>query len=344
MIKKRKVNLEVAKFCLLSQLVTGDLCENKSDLEEKNNYVNHDLISTFNSIGVDDNTNDILSNPAFSGFSNLILPWNRTEQNKDTPIRDIQHLLPYHSYVSPEHIVKSLNRMIDDVRQHKKIFYDIYSDTQKKYEPSKKNTGLFFFRGKEGAPFAIICPGGGFEYVGSVHEGFPYATEINRLGYNVFVLIYRVGSGGLNAVQDLAAAISFIFRNANSLGVNTQHYSVWGSSAGARMAATIGSYGTAHYGGDNLPKPSAIIMAYTGHSDYSYHEPPTFVVVGSRDRIALPILMEQRVDALQNNGTTVEYHKYNGVGHGFGLGNGTPAEGWIFHAVHFWEKTINNDI
>nr|WP_321269952.1 alpha/beta hydrolase [uncultured Tolumonas sp.] len=344
MIKKGKVKLEVAKFCLLSQLVTGDLYENKLDLEEKNNQENHNVISTFNSIGLNDSTNDILNNPAFRGFSNLILPWDKSEKNKNIPIRNIQQLLPYHSQVSPENIVKSLNRMIDDVKQYKKIFYDIYSDTQKKYEPNKKNTGLFFFRGIAGAPFAIICPGGGFEYVGSIHEGFPYATEINRLGYNVFVLRYRVGSGGLNAVQDLAAAISFIFRNANSLGVSTQHYSVWGSSAGARMAATIGSYGTAHYGGDNLPKPSAIIMAYTGHSDYSSHEPSTFVVVGSRDRIAPPILMEQRVDALQKNGTTVEYHKYNGVGHGFGLGKGTPAEGWIFHAVNFWEQTMNNDI
>jgi len=31
-----------------------------------------------------------------------------------------------------------------------------------------------FLRGKPGAPFAIIALGGGFAYVASVHEGFPY--------------------------------------------------------------------------------------------------------------------------------------------------------------------------
>jgi hypothetical protein len=39
------------------------------------------------------------------------------------------------------------------------------------------------------------------------------------------------------------------------------------------MAAAIGSHGAASYGGGDTPKPSAIVMAYTGHSDYSSDEP-----------------------------------------------------------------------
>jgi hypothetical protein len=34
------------------------------------------------------------------------------------------------------------------------------------------------------------------------------------------------------------------------------------------MAAAIGSHGVAAYGGDRLPKPSVIVMAYTAHSDH----------------------------------------------------------------------------
>ena len=49
------------------------------------------------------------------------------------------------------------------------------------------------------------------------------------------------------------------------------------------MAAAIGSHGVASYGGDDAPRPSAIVMAYTGHSDYAPTEPPTFVVVGEED-------------------------------------------------------------
>jgi len=69
--------------------------------------------------------------------------------------------------------------------------------------------------------------------VGSLHEGFPYAVEISNRGYNAFVLKYRVGRGGSEATEDLAAALSFIWRNAGAFGVATTDYSLWGSSAGA---------------------------------------------------------------------------------------------------------------
>ncbi len=197
---------------------------------------------------------------------------------------------------------------------------------------------MFFFRGKPGAPFAIIAPGGGFAYVGSVHEGFPYALDINQLGYNAFVLKYRAGSGGAVATQDLATAITYIFDHAGTLGVGTQGCSVWGSSAGARMAAAIGSHGTAAFGGKQLPKPATVVMAYTGHSDAAADEPPTFVVVGEHDGIAPPATMERRVAALRKAGTQVEYHKYPDLGHGFGTGVGTAAEGWVVAAAQFWAR------
>ncbi|MBK1684517.1 alpha/beta hydrolase [Rhodoferax fermentans] len=253
---------------------------------------------------------------------------------------NISTLLPYHSHVVPEAVVGALNRMIDDVSQGKTVFYEIYTEAEKRLDPSKRHTGLFFLRGKPGAPFAIIAPGGGFAYVGSIHEGFPHAVDINKQGYNAFVLKYRTGFGGAVATQDLATAISYIFDHAEALGVGTQDYSVWGSSAGARMVAAIGSYGTAAFGSKKLPKPSTVVMAYTGHADYSSHEPPTFVVVGEHDGIAPPVIMEQRVAALRKAGAPVEYHIYPDLGHGFGTGFGTSAEGWVLEATRFWKGFI----
>jgi acetyl esterase/lipase len=223
------------------------------------------------------------------------------------------------------------------------VFYDIYTTAQKQAEPTREHTGLFFFRGQAGAPFAVIAPGGGFSYVASVHEGFPYAIEIRNRGFNAFVLKYRTGQGGTAATQDLAAAVSYIFRNAAALGVSTTGYSLWGSSAGARMAAAIGSHGTARFGAPDLPKPSAIVMAYTGHSEVGSSDPATFVVVGELDGIAPPSSMERRVAHLRQAGTEVEYHKYPGLGHGFGLGTGTSAEGWIVYAVRFWARQIKRE-
>ena len=182
-------------------------------------------------------------------------------------LRNIGSLLPYHSHVDPGTVVSALNHMIDDVNNGKTVFYEFYTEEEKKEQRTKSNTGLFFFRGKPGAPFAVISPGGGFSYVGSVHEGFPYAVAISKQGYNAFVLRYRAGSGGAVATRDLAAAISYVFRNARCLASVSRAIPLWGSSAGARMAAAIGSHGVASFGGDDLPKPSAVVMAYTGHSE-----------------------------------------------------------------------------
>jgi acetyl esterase/lipase len=283
-----------------------------------------------------DSIGDLLGHPAFAGFARLLLPWDGRRYDENMRLHDIGSLLPYHSHVDTKTVVGALNRMIDDVNSGRPLFYPFYDERN----PARENTGLFFFRGRPGTPFAVVCPGGGFAYVGSVHEGFPYAAEISARGYNAFVLRYRAGSGGAVATEDLAAAISYIFRNATALGVDTRDYSLWGSSAGARMAASIGSNGVAAHRGDRLPKPSAVVMAYTAHSDHSSAEPPTFVVVGEQDGIAPPSSMERRIAALRGAGTEVEYHKYPNLGHGFGAGTGTSAAGWIAGAVRFWEKFI----
>lgn len=288
----------------------------------------------------EDHLGDLMNHPAFQGFSRLLLPWDGQDYDTALPLKNIGQLLPYHSHVVSAVVVAGLNRMVDDVGAGRAVFYNFYNDAQRQADPTLNHTGLFFFRGKPGAPFAIIAPGGGFSYVGSVHEGFPYAEEISRHGFNAFVLKYRAGQGGSVAIEDLAAAISYVFQNARSLQVGTSGYSLWGSSAGARMAAAIGSRGVASFDGSPLPKPSVVVMAYTGYSEVAVSEPPTFVVVGDRDGIAPPAVMEARVAALKRIGTPVEYHRFLNLGHGFGTGQGTSAQGWIGHAVRFWEKEI----
>jgi acetyl esterase/lipase len=287
---------------------------------------------------VDDTIGDLLSHSAFSGFAHLLLPWDDRRYDRSMRIEEIASLLPYHTHVQPAVVVSSLNRLIDEVAARRQVFYDFYTVEEKEADPSRRSTGLFLMRGKPDAPFAVIAPGGGFTYVGSVHEGFPYAAEISERGINAFVLKYRAGQGERVATQDLAAALTYIFRNAKTFGVATEGYSVWGSSAGARMVASIGSHGAVRYGGDDLPRPSTVIMLYTGHSDRGVVEPPTFVAVGKRDGIAPPAVTEKRVAALRSLGTDVEYHQYSGVGHGFGLGVGTSAEGWLEDAVRFWAR------
>lgn len=156
----------------------------------------------------------------------------------------------------------------------------------------------------------------------------------------LFVLKYRVGSER-EATKDLAAAISFIHENAEELGITKESYSIWGSSAGARMVANIGTEGVQAYGGDNIEKPASIITAYTGHRNYSNDDSPTFAVVSEDDPIVNADTMKQRIRNLQNSGVDAEILTFQRVGHGFGLGIGTEAEGWLMQAVEFWEQHLN---
>ena len=108
------------------------------------------------------------------------------------------------------------------------------------------------------------------------------------------------------------------------------------------MAAWVGRYGTTAFGEQKLPKPSTVVMQYTGLSDYSRNDPPTFVAVGESDWIADWRIMKQRLDEMNSIGIPTEFHSYPGLGHGFGLGTGTVAEGWIDEAVAFWEEQSNS--
>ena len=106
------------------------------------------------------------------------------------------------------------------------------------------------------------------------------------------------------------------------------------------MAAWLGSYGPAAFDGNELPRPVAVIMQYTGHSDYTENDPPTFACVGESDGIANWRTMERRIEALEALGIPTEFHHYPGLPHGFGLGTGTVAEGWLDEAVAFWETQM----
>lgn len=282
---------------------------------------------------------DVIDHPAFQGFGRFLFPTGRRMPAADMTLRDAGSLLPYHSDVNVDTTVDVINSLMGSVEEGQVVFHDIYTDEEKAADPSKEDTGLFAFAGEPGAPFAIVNAGGGFSYVGSIHESLPHALDLGRRGYNAFALQYRTG-GAEVACEDLAAALSFVFRHAEELGVDTEGYSLWGGSAGARMAAYLGSYGPAASGGEDLPRPGTVVMQYTGHSDHTPQDPPTYAVVGENDGIANWRVMEARIDALSRDGIDTEFHVYPDLGHGFGLGLGTSAEGWIDDAVAFWEQHL----
>ena len=277
----------------------------------------------------------VRNDPVFGDYGRLIFPVERSYYSGDT----LEQLhLTYYNNIDPDETVDICHTLRQRAADGQTIFYDIYTEDEQAADPDKADTGLFYFKGNPGAKFSICNAGGAFAYVGAMQDSFPHALELSRKEYNAFALIYRPGAQ--TACEDLARAIRFIFDHADELEVDTDCYSLWGGSAGARMAAWLGSYGAEAFGGGDLPRPGAVIMQYTGLSEYSESDPPTYACVGDRDGIANWQVMQARLGAMQQAGIDTEFHVYSGLGHGFGLGTGTSAEGWINDAVSFWEKQM----
>lgn len=276
---------------------------------------------------------DIISNPSLGDWGRLLFPASEGYWSGDT-LGDLQ--VTWYSHINPQKNVEIVLYVTECAENGEQVFYDIYSEEEKRTDPDKRNTGIFFFRGNSGAKTAICNAGGRFAYVGAMHDSLPHALELSKKGYNAFALIYRPGAQ--TACQDLARAIAFLHQNSFPLGIDMNGYSLWGGSAGARMAAWLGSLGTEYFGEQSYPRPAAVIMQYTGLGEVYGNEPPTYNCVGTNDGIASFKTMEHRINAIKANGTDAQIEVFRGLGHGFGLGQGTVAEGWIDNAVKFWEK------
>lgn len=94
----------------------------------------------------------------------------------------------------------------------------------------------------------LICPGGGYERLSHIYNGFNFARWYNTLGINVFVLINRLPHQNdlinrqLAPVQDAQRAIRYIRANAIKWNLKADKVGVMGISAGGHVAATLGTH------------------------------------------------------------------------------------------------------
>lgn len=311
-------------------------CGNKSGLvpvQTENIESNADNVMTDTRIQEgpyteDTKVTDVINDEVFDGYGRLIFPVDMQISDNLT-LKNINTILPWYSEINTDKTVEIVNYMKEKAGSGQQIFYDIYSDDEKKSDLDKQNTG---------AKSAIVNAGGGFMYVAGMHDSFPHALELSKKGYNAFALIYRPGAR--TACEDLARAIAFLHEHADELGIDMSDYSLWGGSAGARMAAWLGAYGTSAFGEKQYPKPAAVIMQYTGLSEVTGDEPPTYACVGTSDGIASYRSMERYISRIKNNGTNAKIEVFDGLSHGFGLGQNTVADGWLDRAVMFWEDNM----
>jgi esterase/lipase-like protein len=286
----------------------------------------------------DTTVSEVVCDPVFGDFGWLLFPVDRPMDGAAT-LAEISSPSVYmwYSSIDADETVAVLNQLRRDAAAGQRVFYPIYTPQETAADPSKRDTGLFYFRGRPGAKFAVMNAGGGFVYVGAMHDSFPHARAVSAMGYNCFALIYRPD----DPYRDLARALAFIHDHATELAVDPDGYSLWGGSAGARMAAALGRRDAlAQFGVARVGQAAAVVTQYTGYTGTAPDDAPTYACVGSRDGIAAPQAMRRRLQRLESYGIPTEFHVYEGLTHGFGLGSGTAAAGWVRAAVSFWEAQM----
>lgn len=202
---------------------------------------------------------------------------------------------------------------------------------------------------KSNGKAVIVCPGGAYAFLAYEKEGQEVAQWLSNLGYNAYVLAYRVPNNRLGALQDVQRAIRIVrSKGASQVGVI-------GFSAGASLscrACTRWSEPAYEPGKkdktDTLScRPDFGILIYPAYLDEGENHtltpeltvtkdtPPLFVF-GTEDDVnysgpSTPVIME----AMQKAGAPIEMHYLTQGGHGYGMRRGagliwpTLAEQWL---------------
>ena len=94
----------------------------------------------------------------------------------------------------------------------------------------------------------LICPGGGYERLSHLYNGFNFAKWFNSIGVNAFVLIYRLPhqqdlqQRQLAPLQDAQRALKIIRGHSVKWNLKRDKIGVMGVSAGGHVASTLATH------------------------------------------------------------------------------------------------------
>ena len=207
----------------------------------------------------------------------------------------------------------------------------------------------------------LLVPGSGYMYRPDrpIQEGARVAEYLAERGINVFVLIYRVGVGGIYPapILDGRRAMRFVRYNAEKFGISREKIIALGYSAGGHLCASLASYheGLEGEGVDEIDALSYVpdyqalcypVISFDTTKDYTHpgsvHSllgekhasladtlsfekslsapvPPTFLFHNFDDKTVGVENTLLYATRLAELGTPTEIHIYPDGGHGVGL-------------------------
>jgi acetyl esterase/lipase len=113
------------------------------------------------------------------------------------------------------------------------------------------NPGMYAFlvpKSENKGTTVLICPGGSYERLSYIYNGFQFAKWFNAHGINAFVLLYRLPhqqdlkERETAPLMDVQRAIRIIRGNAVKWNLKKDKIGVMGVSAGGHVASTLGTH------------------------------------------------------------------------------------------------------
>ncbi len=228
-------------------------------------------------------------------------------------------------------------------------------------------------------PAIIICPGGGYRYEAYEHEGKQVAEWLSDMGYQAFVLKYRLPDENLFSeatyipLADARQAIALVRKMAKSLGTNPKKVGIMGFSAGGHLAAsasTLFNHEIPYAKTGDLVRPDFSILIYPVISmtdelthkgsreallgnnpsqklidlfslekQVSEETPPTFILHAADDRAVPADNTRTYAKALRQKNVNVKEIILPEGGHGFGFREESPAFEWTTHLAEWLHET-----
>lgn len=224
----------------------------------------------------------------------------------------------------------------------------------------------------------LVLPGGGYSHR-AYHEGDPIAKKFNALGYQAFVLQYRVMPDRYPAAQqDVLRAIRIIRSRAEEFRVIPDQIAVCGYSAGGHLAACAGllhdkiTEKCGDAADDFSAEPNALLLCYpvvsvtetytdlqrpvpdgTPYRDENGKDfnpceevtektPPSFIWHTATDQVVPYAASVKFAQAMWSCGNICELHIFPRGRHGLGLGYGLKEiTAWPELAAQFLESNVN---
>ncbi len=201
----------------------------------------------------------------------------------------------------------------------------------------------------------MICPGGAFMFRSMQSEGYDVADMLMRMGYQCFVVNYRIRPYTMQeSATDLQRAIRYVRAHAADYRINPDNIALVGFSAGGILNGEVllnwrdlknatsldNSYQPDEL--DNVPVSACavgMIYSFYGRLSVSMNDvatlraanlPPAFYCWGTRDGFARQF--QQNSNAVREAGCRVETLVLQDYPHGYGTGGADAVWGNAFDA------------